>query len=187
MSETGNSLPADAARERAASRHSVFGQITIALNAIGTALIVVMAIAVNADVFGRNLLNQPIAGVTEFIGLSIVAVVFLQMANTLREDRHITNDLLIAWLGRTRPRAASALYGLCHLFGGILLALIVWYVLPILRENYQGNFYLGSPGVAEVRVWPCMAAVLIGAVATTIQYVLLAWRNFRHAFARTAP
>ena len=60
-----------------------FRLFTQALNIAGTILILLMAISVNLDVFGRNAFNQPIPGVNEFIGLSIVAVVFLQMANTL--------------------------------------------------------------------------------------------------------
>jgi TRAP-type C4-dicarboxylate transport system permease small subunit len=159
----------------------MFGAVTVALNAIGTVLIIIMALAVNADVFGRNLLGQPIAGVNEFVGLAIVAVVFLQMANTLREDRHIANDLMISFVARTHPRIARLFYGLCHLAGALLLLLIVWYVLPILQSNYAGNFYLGTPGLAEVRVWPFMLAVLLGAMATAVQYGILAWRELRRA------
>ncbi len=59
-----------------------FGRFTVGLSLIGTLLIIIMTIAVNADIIGRDFFNHPIAGVTEFLGLSIVAVVFLQMANT---------------------------------------------------------------------------------------------------------
>ena len=80
------------------------------LNVVGTVLIIVMAAAVNLDVFGRDLFNSPVPGVTEFIGLAIVSVVFLQMANTLREDRHVSNDL--SWLrsasiGRASPDSTA--------------------------------------------------------------------------------
>ena len=61
-----------------------------------------MAVAVNADVIGRNVFNHPIPGVVEFLGLSIVAIVFLQMANTLREGRHVSNDLLTQLMSRSR-------------------------------------------------------------------------------------
>ena len=44
----------------APSNSSWFGTFTAALNVIGTVLIVAMAIAVNADVFGRNAFNHPI-------------------------------------------------------------------------------------------------------------------------------
>ena len=72
------------APQRGASAALYFRRLTQVLNIAGTILILVMAISVNLDVLGRNVLNRPIPGVNEFIGLSIVAVVFLQMANTLQ-------------------------------------------------------------------------------------------------------
>jgi TRAP-type C4-dicarboxylate transport system permease small subunit len=74
------------------------------LNVIGTVLILAMVLAVNADVGGRNLFNNPIPGVLEFVALSVVAVVFLQMANTLREDRHVSNDIVVSLIVSSHPR-----------------------------------------------------------------------------------
>jgi TRAP-type mannitol/chloroaromatic compound transport system permease small subunit len=156
------------------------------LNAVGTVLIIAMALAVNADILGRELFSRPIAGVTEFIGLSIVAVVFLQMANTLREDRHVSNDLIMAWVGRSRPRVARFFYGIFHVIGALLMALIVWYVFPIFAESYRGDYYKGTGGMVEIPVWPFMLVVLIGAAATVAQYLILAAHEFARAFARTA-
>ena len=128
-----------------------------------------------------------VAGVNEFVGLSIVAVVFLQMANTLREDRHVSNDLIMAWVGRSRPRVARFFYGLFHVIGAALMAFIVWYVIPIFQENYAGNYYKGTAGVIEIPVWPFMLVVIVGAGATVIQYLLLAAREFLRAFAPAGP
>lgn len=166
-----------------APRRSWFGTVTMVLNVIGTVLIIAMALAVNADIFGRELFNQPIAGVTEFVGLSIVAVVFLQMANTLREERHVANDLIMAWVGRSRPRVARFFFALFHLIGALLMALIAWYVFPIFAESYRGDYYKGTAGVIEIPVWPFMFVVLVGAAATVIQYLLLAGQELRRAFA----
>ena len=164
-------------------RQSWFGKITIVLNAIGTVLILVMAVAVNADIFGREAFNRPVPGVTEFLGLSIVAVVFLQMANTLREDRHVSNDLVLAAVAKRRPRLAAFFYGAFHLIGAALMGFIVFYVFPIFRENYEGGFYKGTAGVIEIPVWPFMLVVLIGGLATIGQYLILAAQQFRRAFA----
>jgi len=161
---------------------SWFGAITIALNAVGTVLILVMALAVNADIFGREVFNQPVPGVTEFLGLSIVAVVFLQLANTLREDRHVSNDLVLAAVARRRPRLAAFFYGLFHTIGAVLMGFIVWYVYPIFRENYEGGFFKGTGGVVEIPVWPFMLVVLIGGTVTIGQYLILAWVQYRRAF-----
>lgn len=151
------------------------------LNVVGTVLILFMAVAVNADILGRDLFNQPVPGVTEFVGLSIVAVVFLQMANTLREDRHIANDLIFKAIGASHPVVAHAFYGVFHLIGAVLMALIVWYVIPILIENFEGDYYKGTAGVVEIPVWPFMATVVIGAAATVVQYALCVWAEFRRA------
>jgi len=166
---------------------SWFGAITVALNAVGTVLILVMAVAVNADILGRELFSQPVPGVTEFLGLSIVAVVFLQMANTLREDRHVSNDLILAAVARRRPRVAAFFYGIFHTIGAVLLGFIVWYVFPIFKENYEGGFYKGTGGVIEIPVWPFMLIVLIGGLATVGQYLILAVREYRKAFGAGMP
>src|SRR5581483_11371840 len=131
-------------------RRSWFGGVTMVLNVAGTILILAMAVAVHADIFGRELFKSPIAGVNEFIGLAIVAVVFLQMANTLRENRHVSNDLILAWVARTHPRVAHFFYSLFNLVGAVLMGFIAWYVVPILAENYQGGYYKGTSGIVEI-------------------------------------
>lgn len=160
-----------------ASATSWFGAITQALNVAGTVLILVMVVAVNADVIGRDFFNHPIPGVLEFIGLSIVTIVFLQMANTLREGRHVSNDLLTQLIAHWRPRIAAGIYAIFNLIGAGLMALIVFYMWPLLKRNYLGGFYAGTAGVIEIPIWPFMVAVVIGAVATFFQFLVFAWRD----------
>lgn len=142
-----------------------------------------MVVAVNADVAGRNLFNHPLPGVLEFVGLSIVAIVFLQMANTLREDRHVSNDILMRLVAGVWPRIAAAVYSLFFLIGAALMVLIVWFVWPIVVQNYVGGYYKGTAGVIQIPTWPFLAAVVIGAAATAVQFLLLAWG----ALARAIP
>jgi TRAP-type C4-dicarboxylate transport system permease small subunit len=172
-------LSADAPGDPVRPPSPFFGRATQALNIVGTILILAMAIAVNADVAGRNLFNHPIPGVTEFLGLSIVAIVFLQMANTLREGRHVSNDLLTQWIAGARPRLRAAIYAAFNLIGAVLMMLITIYVWPIFMQNYEGGYYRGTTGVAEIPIWPFMAAVLLGAVATAIQFALLMMEELR--------
>jgi TRAP-type C4-dicarboxylate transport system permease small subunit len=163
-------------------RRTGFGRLTVALSMAGTVLIVLMAIGVNADILGRNLFSRPLAGVTEFLGLAIVAVVFLQMANTAREERHISNDLIVSAIARSYPRLGHVIYSAFHLLGALLFALIVWFVIPKFIENYQGNYFKGTAGYIEIPVWPFQATVVVGAAAAAIQYLLLAGRELRRAF-----
>ena len=161
-----------------------FRWFTQALNVAGTILILLMAISVNLDVFGRNAFNQPIPGVNEFIGLSIVAVVFLQMANTLQEDRHVSNDIIIRLIADTHPRLSAALYASFHIIGAALMAIIVVYVWPLLVENYQGGYYSGTADIVEIKIWPFMAVVVIGSATTAVQFLIDAWRLVLRATGR---
>ncbi len=169
-----------------APRRSWFGTVTRLLNVIGTLLILAMAIAVNADVIGRDFFNHPIPGVLEFISWSIVAIVFLQMANTLREGRHVSNDILMTLVLRTRPRIAAGIFAAFDFTGAVLMTIIVIYVWPILKTHYVEGYYAGTAGVVEIPIWPFMTAILIGAVATAIQFLLDAWQDVQHALGSKA-
>ncbi len=170
-----------------APRSSWFGLLTSVLNVVGTVLILAMAVAVNADVGGRNLFNKPLPGVLEFVGLAIVAIVFLQMANTLREDRHVSNDILMSLVATSRPRLSAAYYAASHLIGACLMALIVWFVWPIVVQNYTGGYFKGTTGVIEIPTWPFLVAVVIGAAATSVQFLLLSWKSLMQAVSGTDP
>jgi len=162
-----------------------FRWLTQALNIAGTILILTMAIAVNLDIGGRDFFNKPIPGVTEFIGLSIVAVVFLQMANTLQEGRHVSNDILIRMIADTRPRMTAALYSAFNLIGAMLMIIIVIYVWPLVVENYQGGYFAGTGGIVEIPIWPFMAVVVIGSATTAIQFLIDTWLMARRALGGT--
>ena len=171
----------EGAPEGGVPRASIFDSVTQGLNILGTLLILAMAVAVNADAIGRNLFNHPIPGVLEFLGLSIVAIVFLQMANTLREGRHVSNDLLTQLVTKSRPRLQAAIYASFNAVGTLLMLLIAVYVWPIFMSSYEGGYYRGTTSVIEIPIWPFMIAVLIGAVATAIQYLLLMVEDLRRA------
>jgi TRAP-type mannitol/chloroaromatic compound transport system permease small subunit len=160
---------------------SYFGRFTQALNIVGTVLILAVAVAVNSDVVGRNAFNRPIAGVLEFIGLSIVAIVFLQMANTLREQRHVSNDVFIIMIDRQYPRLAAALHAAFNAVGVVLMVIIVVYVWPIVVEAYQGGYYAGTAGVIEIPIWPFTSIIIVGATTTAAQFLVDAWRNLMRA------
>lgn len=160
---------------------SPFGALTSAMNVAGTILIFFIAIAINSDVIGRVLLNNPVPGVVEFVGLSIVAVVFLQMANTLRENRHVTNDLVMDLVDRARPDIGHYLRAFFNLLGGIMMCLTAWFVWPLLVQNFEGGYFKGTAGLAEIPIWPANAAVVIGAAATAVQFFINTVNHLRRA------
>ena len=82
------------------------GSLTALANAAGTLWMFAIMFMILADVIGRNLFNQPLAGVPELVAYSIVGAVFLQMANTLYSNRFVRAEPLIDLLDRKRPVAA---------------------------------------------------------------------------------
>ena len=71
-------------------------------------------VLINSDVLGRNLLGAPVRGVTELVSLSIVGIVFLQLADTLRSGRFTRADVLLDRLKRSRPAGAARLQAVFH-------------------------------------------------------------------------
>ena len=148
--------------------------VTMALNLFATAWIVVLLIMINLDVFSLNVIGRPIIGVKEAVGVSIAGIVFLQLAETLRADRHIRSDMFLNRMKASRPRFGSALESLYGLTGAVLMMFIVWFAIPIATRAYDSSYYVGTPGVFTLPTWPVLAVVVLGAFMTMLQFLVQA-------------
>lgn len=161
--------------ERAATVVRVLERVmavpTSALAVVGAAWIFVLMVLVNLDVFGRTLFLRPVDGVPEIISMSIVGIVFLQLANTLRRHRFIRSDMLIGRLLERRPRAGHAAEAVYHLVGAAVFGLVCWYVLPKFQDALQYGTYVGNLGRFTMPTWPFLLIILVGAGLTGVQYV----------------
>jgi TRAP-type mannitol/chloroaromatic compound transport system permease small subunit len=151
------------------------------MNAMGTALIVLMMVFVNADVIFRSAFNAPIAMVPEFAALSIVGIVFLQAGFCLRENHLTRSEALLLALQKRWPRLAVALDGLFHVVGGVLFAIIAWAGWPLLTKAWLNDEYVGSPGSFMLPVWPVKLLVVVGCVCIAIQFLRMALYRLRAA------
>ena len=79
------------------------------MNAAGSVWILLLILLVSADALGRSFFLYPIVGTTEMVTLSIVGIVFLQLADTVRGARLTRADSFLGVLRTLRPRAAAAL------------------------------------------------------------------------------
>ena len=149
------------------------------MNSIGTIWVFVLLVIINLDIGGRVLLNTPIRGVPEIVSLSIVALVFLQIAHTLRVGRLTRSEVLIGWLLNNRPRLGRLIQGLHHLAGAGLVAVLFHASLPIFIKAWRINEYVGAEGDFKVPVWPVKLIILIGCVAVGLQFLFLALDDFK--------
>lgn len=146
--------------------------ITQALNVAGTLLIVAVMLLVNGDVIGRGAFDAPVSGVPEMVSMSIVAIVFLQIAQTFRMGRLTRTELLLGGLERRHPRTRQ---GVEVIFSLAAIAL-VWQIIaaswPLFRKAWERGTYEGTIGDFIAPVWPVKLIIVIGCVALLVQLVL---------------
>ncbi len=181
QSELAETDGAGQGRPRSATPERLFSYLTGTMNAVGTAWIFVLMVLINADIIGREAFNAPVRGVTEIISLSIVAIVFLQLAHTLHVGRLTRSDALLTRLLERQPRLAHGLLALYHLTGTVLFAVIFYASLPYFRRAVRIDEYVGAFGDFTAPTWPVRLIILIGSAATAIQFLLLAWHHLRQA------
>lgn len=144
-------------------------RLTVGLNVLGSLLIVAVMLLVNADVIGRGAFGLPISGVPELVSLSIVAIVFLQIAQTFKMGRFTRSDAFLGVIQRRAPRVRAALELMfCIGAGGIMLQLLSasW---PLFLKAWKRNTFEGTIGDFTAPIWPVKLIILVGCAALIIQ------------------
>lgn len=175
-----SAIPRDDAPPPAASP-GPFARLIGVMNAAGTVWIIGLMVLINADILGRGALNAPIAGTPELVSFSIVGIVFLQLAHTLRSGAMTRSDVLLNLLQRRAPRFRRGLLALFHLAGALLMFVIAWKYWPSVAHAWtspERNF-MGNPGFFTIPLWPLYVLVFLGIVATAVQFLLMAWDDAR--------
>ncbi len=155
-----------------------FWAFVAGMNSVGTVLIFGLVVLINLDVFSRFLFNAPIDGVTELVELSIVAIVFLQLADAVRAGRLTRSDGFYSKLQIRFPRFAHVLGALFDLAGAVFFVTIIMGSVPRLVDAWQRNYFSGNKGIFVVPVWPVRLILVIGALTVVFVFLGLAWKHF---------
>ncbi len=150
----------------------VINGLTQGLNVLGSVLIMGLMILVVLDVVGRNFFGTPVSGVPEIVTLSIVAIVFLQVPQSLREKRIPRSDGIASIIAARAPRASLVLETLFDLAGIFVMAIIVWTTWPLLVKAWVRNDFIGAIGEFTAPTWPVKAIIVIGGCVLIFQFVL---------------
>ena len=162
-------------------RRFTFSYIISVMNSIGTAWVFVLLAIINLDILGRAIFNHPLRGVPEIVSLSIVACVFLQLAHTLKVGRLTRSEVLLNFLDARLPWLSGIIKGIYSLVGAGLMMLLLQASYPLFTKAWQIDEYVGAEGDFTAPVWPVKLIILVGCLAACIQFLLLAWRQFRSA------
>lgn len=149
-----------------------FGSV---LNACASVWIFLIMFLVTGDVLGRVFLNHPITGTPEFVKISIVGIVFMQIPHTLWMKRHIRSDMLLQRMGggvREMFHAFSYLLGLA-IFLVIFVSswdptMTAWEIL-----EFEGE------GAVRIPTYPIRTLILIGSAMTALIYAGRLFQSLR--------
>ena len=168
---------------------TAWNRLVDGLGALGTVLIGILMVIICADVLARNLTGGSLPMISEAGALTLVMIVYLQLATTIRHDRLARTDLMFGPMRRRFPRAGALLGGLFDLTAAAALGMIAWSTITIVEREFARGEYIGVTGIATLPTWPFRALILLGIAVAAVQCVLQVLRALRTAFQgrRTAP
>lgn len=137
-------------------------RLTALFSALGTALILAVMALIVAEVISRGLLARPIPGVIEMVSMSILAIVFLQLANTLARGRLTRSEALLGALRNRAPRLGDALDAALHLAGAWLVWVLLSAFWPQFQRSYGRGEMIGTVGQFLAPIWPVHGIVVAG-------------------------
>lgn len=138
----------------------------------GTLWIFVVMAVINADVFGRQLLNHPVPGVPEIVAQSIVGIVFLQLADAQQRGRLIRSDVFLGRIVRKTRYFGKFLLSFHNLAGAILMGLMCYFTIPRLINAWVNDEYAGTLGSFTFALWPIAGIIVLASGISTIYYLI---------------
>lgn len=137
-------------------------RVTALASMFGTLGILGIMLLIVVDVIGRRGFGAPLAGVPEMVAMSILGIVFLQIANTLSRGKLTRSDAFLGFVSRRWPRAGAALDALLHGAGAALVWILITAFHPLFLRSYGRNEMVGAVGQFLAPIWPVHLIVLIG-------------------------
>lgn len=143
-----------------------YDRILSTLNFAASILIVAIMLVITTDVAGRAFLGRPLYGVPELTKFSVVCMVWLQMAYTLRTGKHLRSTLFLNMMGDGGQRMVLVLN--C-LLGALLMVTVAYYSFPEMVRAWRIGSFEGEHPV-RIPTWPIWSVVVGGSALTAVEY-----------------
>jgi TRAP-type C4-dicarboxylate transport system permease small subunit len=153
----------------------VFKKAVASLNAIGTVWIFVMMLVITVDVVGRAVFKQPLVGAIEFIKVSLVGIVFLQIPDAFMKDKHIRSDVILGRVGLFYRE-------IFNFFGSILGSLLF---IGIIISSWQPTiaawkiFESEGEGALRIPTYPIRTLIILSSVMALVFFLSRAVNNIK--------
>jgi len=145
-----------------------FHNLLAGMNTLASVWVLFIVGLVSTDVIGRAAFNSPLPGVPEIVRFSIVGMVWLQMAYTLRSGNHLRTALA---LGKMPPLAQRAVLIANSLVGIGLFVMITWLGWIAMVKTFEIGAFEGEHPV-RIPIWPVWGILVGGAALTALQFAL---------------
>tara|TARA_A100001037_G_scaffold305707_1_gene346927 strand:- start:4353 stop:4940 length:588 start_codon:yes stop_codon:yes gene_type:complete len=162
----------------------IFDKIVLVSNAVASGWIFILMLLVTLDIVLRFVFNSPLSGVTEIVEISIVTILYLQLAHTLKVGRVTRSDALYGRILIKWPAMGNIMGILFHLAGvGLMLAIVIggW---PKWLQAFHGGHFVGNTGVFTFPEWPQRLALVVGCTMMGVQFFLSVVDNLRGLFGK---
>lgn len=164
----------------------VFAWIVLVSNAVASGWIFVLMLLVTLDITLRFVFNAPLSGVTEIVEISIVTILYLQLAHTLKVGRITRSDAFYGQILRKWPVFGNFLGVLFHSAGVALMVAIIIPGWDNWLKAYDRGYFVGNKGVFTFPEWPMQLVLVIGCGMLAIQFGLSVFDNLRGMFGLSA-
>jgi TRAP-type mannitol/chloroaromatic compound transport system permease small subunit len=133
-------------------------------NAIGTIVVLILVLVLNADVIARGAFHHPIRGVHEVVQFSMVLIVFLQLPDVVRNDRLTRSDGLFVVLSQRFPGFVTLIGRIIDILAATIMVLIAVAMWPEFVDAWETNHFFGTPGIFTAPWWPVRLVIVLSAI-----------------------
>ncbi len=145
---------------------AIYNRVMDSLVAVAGALVIAMVVITSYGTFMRYALHRPQVWTLESVEYMLVWFVFLVAAWILRQERHVTIDIVVRQLN---PRTQALLNIIISILGAILCSLLVVYGTQLIWDHFQRGLRMDT--MLRPPSAPFRAIIPIGSFVLFIQFL----------------
>lgn len=153
---------------------AIYCNMLSGLVVLSAIMIGVIWLSVSSDVVMRYFLGQPMSWVTEVTGYLMLWMTFLATAWVLRQDKHVTIDVVLV---RLNPGNRALLLTFTYIIGAILCLVIGWYGAQTVWTLHRGGVYLVT--ILQLPKAPILMIIPIGFFLLFVEFARMSYKHLR--------
>lgn len=142
-------------------------KFSLGLSFCASVMILVVMVAVCADVIGRKLFNHPITGIMEIIKMSIPVIAFFMVPWATYQFRHVRSTIIY---GRFSIKGRIVIDVIAYGLGALFFFVLAYATWPELVQSIRVGEFEGE-GALRIVTWPTRFLIFVSGVVTTWQMV----------------